>query len=42
MADSGAQIRPARGGDAGAVAILAGELAQSFAFARPKFDLSFP
>lgn len=39
---SGVQIRPAGGGDAGAVAVLAGELAQSFAFSRPKSDLSFP
>ncbi len=42
MVESGVQIRPAGGGDADAVAALAGELAQSFAFSRPKFDLSFP
>ena len=38
----GVQIRPAGAGDAGAVAMLAAELAQSFAFSRPRFDLSFP
>jgi GNAT superfamily N-acetyltransferase len=42
VVDSGVQIRAARGSDAGAVAILAGELAQSFAFSRARFDLSFP
>ena len=28
--------------DAGAVALLAGELAQSFAISREKFDLTYP
>jgi GNAT superfamily N-acetyltransferase len=36
------QIRRARDGDAGAVAILAAELAQSFAFSAEKFELSYP
>jgi GNAT superfamily N-acetyltransferase len=36
------QIRPARAADAEAIAILANELAQSFAFSREKFDLSYP
>jgi len=36
------QIRHAGAADAGVVAILAGELAQSFAFSREKFDLSYP
>ena len=39
MDDSRARVRGARGADAGAVARLAGELAQSFA---EKFDLSYP
>ena len=42
MAKSQIQIRHADGSDAVAVAALAGELAQSFAFSRAKFDLSFP
>lgn len=36
------RIRPASRVDAGTVADLAGELAQSFAFSRAKFDLSYP
>jgi GNAT superfamily N-acetyltransferase len=36
------QVRRARTGDAGAVAGLAGELAQSFLFSREKFDLAYP
>jgi GNAT superfamily N-acetyltransferase len=36
------QIRQADTGDAEAVALLAGELAQSFAFSREKFDLAYP
>jgi GNAT superfamily N-acetyltransferase len=35
-------IRRARAADAGAVAQLAGDLAQSFAFSREKFDLTYP
>jgi len=40
--DSRIQIRRASGGDAGAVAGLAGELAQSFAFSRARFDVTYP
>jgi hypothetical protein len=40
-ADLGVQVRPAPGSDAGAVAILAGDLARSFAFSRAWFDLNF-
>jgi GNAT superfamily N-acetyltransferase len=36
------QVRRARPGDAGAVAGLAGELAQSFPFSRDQFDLAYP
>ena len=36
------EIRPARTADAAAVAQLAGELAQSFAFSREKFDQTYP
>jgi GNAT superfamily N-acetyltransferase len=36
------QVRRARTGDAGAVAGLAGELAQSFPFSRDQFDLAYP
>jgi GNAT superfamily N-acetyltransferase len=36
------QVRRARTGDAGAVAGLAGELAQSFPFSREQFDLAYP
>jgi len=36
------QVRHARAADAGSVAVLAGELAQSFAFSRERFDLSYP
>ena len=36
------QIRQADTADAEAVALLAGHLAQSFAFAREKFDLAYP
>jgi len=36
------QIRQAGEADAEAVALLAGELARSFAFAREKFDLTYP
>ena len=42
MHNSRVQVRSARQGDAAAVARLAGELAQSFAFSREKFDLSYP
>jgi GNAT superfamily N-acetyltransferase len=35
-------VRPARPGDAGAVAELAAELAQSFPFSPDKFRLSYP
>lgn len=42
MSESQVRIRPARAADAGAVALLAGELAQSFAFSREKFDLAYP
>jgi GNAT superfamily N-acetyltransferase len=40
--DSGIQIRHASGGDADSVAGLARELAMSFAFSRPQFDVSYP
>jgi GNAT superfamily N-acetyltransferase len=36
------QIRRARGGDAGGIAFLAAELAQSFAFSAEKFELTYP
>ena len=36
------QIRQARPGDADAIAVLAAELAQSFAFSRPAFERMFP
>ena len=42
MSEPQVQIRHARAADAGAVAILASELAQSFAFSPEKFDLSYP
>jgi GNAT superfamily N-acetyltransferase len=42
MAGVAARIRPATAADAGAVAGLAGELAQSFAFARASFDEHYP
>jgi GNAT superfamily N-acetyltransferase len=42
VAKSGIQIRHADSSDSDAVAALASELAQSFAFSRAKFDLSFP
>lgn len=42
MSEPQVQIRHARAADAEAVAILAGELAQSFAFSREKFDLNYP
>jgi GNAT superfamily N-acetyltransferase len=42
MLDSRIQIRRATSGDAAAVAGLAGELAQSFAFSRAKFEVSYP
>ena len=42
MSEPRVQIRHAGAADAGVVAILAGELAQSFAFSREKFDLSYP
>lgn len=42
MEGSQVQIRAARTGDAGAVAGLAGELAQSFPFSRDQFDLAYP
>ena len=42
MDGSRVQVRRARTGDAGAVAGLAGELAQSFPFSRDQFDLAYP
>jgi GNAT superfamily N-acetyltransferase len=42
MAGVAARIRPATAADAGAVAGLAGELAQSFAFLRASFDEHYP
>ena len=36
------QIRQADPADAEAVAVLAGDLAQSFAFSRERFDLTYP
>ncbi len=42
MDGSRVQVRRARTGDAGAVAGLAGELAQSFPFSREQFDLAYP
>jgi len=39
---SRARVRSALGADVGAVASLAAELAQSFAFSREQFDLSYP
>ena len=42
MAGVAARIRPATAADAGAVAGLAGELAQSFAFWRASFDEHYP
>ena len=42
MSEPPVQIRRARTADAGAVALLAGDLAQSFAFARERFDLIYP
>ena len=42
MDGSQIRIRPARAADADAVALLAGDLAQSFAFSPEKFGLSFP
>ena len=42
MDGSRVQVRRARGGDAGGVAFLAAELAQSFAFSAEKFELSYP
>ena len=42
MDGSRGRVRSALGADAGAVASLAAELAQSFAFSREQFDLSYP
>ncbi|HEY5355577.1 MAG TPA: GNAT family N-acetyltransferase [Streptosporangiaceae bacterium] len=42
MDGSRARVRSALGADVGAVASLAAELAQSFAFSREQFDLSYP
>jgi GNAT superfamily N-acetyltransferase len=42
VSESPVHIRRARAADAGAVALLAGELAQSFAFSREKFELIYP
>jgi GNAT superfamily N-acetyltransferase len=42
MAAAPPRIRPATPADAGAVADLAGELAQSFAFSRASFDAHYP
>jgi len=42
VSDAPCQIRPAGAGDAAAVAELACELAQSFAFSRARFDRSYP
>jgi GNAT superfamily N-acetyltransferase len=42
MTASGVRVRAAAAGDAGAVAVLAEELAQSFPFRRADFDASFP
>ena len=42
MSEPLVQIRPAGPADAGAVALLAGELAQSFAFSRDQFDQTYP
>jgi GNAT superfamily N-acetyltransferase len=39
---SGVQVRQATNADCDTVAALAGELAQSFAFSRARFDVSFP
>jgi GNAT superfamily N-acetyltransferase len=41
MAGAKARIRPAVAADAGAVAGLAGELAQSFTFSRASFDANY-
>ena len=42
MSDALCQVRPADASDAAAVADLASELAQSFTFARTRFDRSYP
>jgi GNAT superfamily N-acetyltransferase len=42
VSESQVHIRRARAADAAAVALLAGELAQSFAFSREKFELIYP
>lgn len=42
VSESQVRVRRARAADAGAIALLAGELAQSFAFSREKFDLAYP
>jgi len=42
MRDPLIEVRPASAADAGAVASLAGELAQSFPFSREMFDASYP
>lgn len=42
VSESQVRVRRARAADAGAVAVLAGELAQSFDFSREKFDLAYP
>jgi len=42
VSDALCQVRPADASDAAAVADLASELAQSFTFARARFDRSYP
>lgn len=42
MTVPGIQVRAASAGDAGAVAVLAEQLAMSFPFRQPDFDASFP
>jgi hypothetical protein len=42
VSDAPCQVRPADASDAAAVADLASELAQSFSFARTRFDRSYP
>ncbi|MGD0699871.1 MAG: GNAT family N-acetyltransferase [Trebonia sp.] len=42
MSEPQVQIRQAGQADAGAIALLAGELGQSFAVSRERFDLTYP
>jgi len=42
VSDAFCQVRPADASDAAAVADMASELAQSFTFARTRFDRSYP